>query len=48
MGAVKLNFDGSCFGRPGPLDVGGIIRNHGGTILRIYSGPAGRGFQVCH
>eukprot|EP00268_Persea_americana_P065005 TRINITY_DN8614_c0_g1_i4.p1 TRINITY_DN8614_c0_g1~~TRINITY_DN8614_c0_g1_i4.p1 ORF type:complete len:144 (-),score=24.76 TRINITY_DN8614_c0_g1_i4:84-515(-) len=40
IGALKLSFDGSAKGNPSMAGVGGVIRNHEGSILLSYSGPA--------
>eukprot|EP00268_Persea_americana_P034085 TRINITY_DN3370_c1_g2_i3.p1 TRINITY_DN3370_c1_g2~~TRINITY_DN3370_c1_g2_i3.p1 ORF type:complete len:167 (+),score=20.75 TRINITY_DN3370_c1_g2_i3:1551-2051(+) len=39
LGALKLNFDGSALGNPGPAGVGGVIRNEEGYTILSYSGP---------
>lgn len=40
---VKLNFDGSSLGNPGPSGIGGVIRDEQGNLLAMYSGPVGVG-----
>eukprot|EP00253_Pinus_taeda_P036043 PITA_36043 len=40
-GFLKLNFDGASRGNPGPAGIGGVIRNHKGEILYIYSPALG-------
>jgi len=37
VGFLKLNFDGASRGNPGLAGIGGVIRNHEGEILHIYS-----------
>ena len=41
---VKLNFDGCALGAPRQLGIGGVIRDHQGSIIPAYSKPAGDGF----
>lgn len=38
---LKLNFDGASKGNPGSVGIGGIIRDHSGKILHIYSKALG-------
>eukprot|EP00253_Pinus_taeda_P026308 PITA_26308 len=38
---LKINFDGASRGNPGPAGIGGVVRNHGGEILYIYSQALG-------
>eukprot|EP00253_Pinus_taeda_P011321 PITA_11321 len=40
-GFLKLNFDGASRGNPGLAGIGGVIRNHRGEILYIYSQALG-------
>ncbi|KAG9441971.1 hypothetical protein H6P81_017825 [Aristolochia fimbriata] len=40
-GCIKLNFDGSSQGNPGPAGFGGVFRDHEGNILLTYAGPLG-------
>jgi len=42
-GFLKLNFDGASRGNPDPIGIGGIIWNHEGEILHIYSKALGEG-----
>ncbi|XP_019055746.1 PREDICTED: uncharacterized protein LOC109115811 [Nelumbo nucifera] len=42
-GFVKLNFDGSSMGNPGPSGIGGVLRNEEGMIISLFSGPIGLG-----
>ena len=37
VGLVKLNFDGCFLGNLGQLGIGGVIRNHLGTVVGAYS-----------
>jgi ribonuclease HI len=34
---LKLNFDGAVKGNPGVAGAGGVIKDNGGTIIRIYT-----------
>ena len=36
-GAVKLNFDGHALGTPKKLGIGGLIRDHEGLVIKVYS-----------
>jgi hypothetical protein len=38
---IKLNFDGATKGNLGVAGAGGVIRDSGGTILRLYAGSIG-------
>ncbi|XP_077239686.1 uncharacterized protein LOC143880579 [Tasmannia lanceolata] len=38
LGMLKINFDGACFGNPGPAGVGGLCRDE---IPWVFSGPIG-------
>lgn len=40
---LKLNFDGSSLGNPGPLGMGGTIYDASGTCIVAFSGPLGYG-----
>ncbi|XP_073262649.1 uncharacterized protein [Populus alba] len=37
----KWNVDGSSLGKPGPSGIGGVLRNHHGILLGIFSSPVG-------
>lgn len=37
VGGLKLNFDGAYRGNPRMAGIGGVIRNHEGEIIHIYS-----------
>ena len=37
----KLNFDGAAKGNPGPVGIGGVIRNSEGSILGVFWGVIG-------
>ncbi|XP_077232068.1 uncharacterized protein LOC143866141 [Tasmannia lanceolata] len=41
QGVLKINFDGACFGNPGPAGVGGLCRDDAGKILWSFWGPLG-------
>ncbi|XP_077228667.1 uncharacterized protein LOC143861667 [Tasmannia lanceolata] len=41
LGMLKINFDGACFGNPGPAGVGGLCCDEFGEILWAFSGPIG-------
>ena len=41
FGLLKLNFDGSSLGNPGPGGFGCVIRDHNGLVLRYVAGPLG-------
>ncbi|XP_073261506.1 uncharacterized protein [Populus alba] len=38
---LKWNVDGSSFSKPGPSGIGGVLRNHHGHVLGMFSVPAG-------
>jgi ribonuclease HI len=40
-GFIKLNFDGASKGNPGLAGAGGVIRDSGGIIIRLYVGSIG-------
>ncbi|XP_077219625.1 uncharacterized protein LOC143853779 [Tasmannia lanceolata] len=40
-GHLKLNFDGSSFGNPGPAGIGGVHRDELGIVAWAYAGPIG-------
>jgi hypothetical protein len=40
-GFLKLNFDGATKGNPGVAGAGGVIRDSGGNIIRLYTGSMG-------
>jgi ribonuclease HI len=40
-GFLKLNFDGAEKGNPGMTGMGGVIRDSGGNIIRLYVGSLG-------
>lgn len=42
-GKMKLNFDGSAIGNPGPSRFRGIIRNENGQVVLVMCGPLGEG-----
>ena len=37
----KWNVDGSSLGKPGPSGIGGVLQNHHGILLGIFSSPVG-------
>jgi hypothetical protein len=39
--SFKWNVDGSSLGKPGPLGIGGVLRNYNGILLVIFSLPVG-------
>jgi hypothetical protein len=41
LGFLKLNFDGVTKGNPGVAGMGGVIRDSGGNIIRLYAGSMG-------
>jgi hypothetical protein len=41
LGFLKLNFDGVEKGNPGVAGMGGVIRDSGGNIIRLYAGSMG-------
>jgi hypothetical protein len=41
-GSLKLNFDGAEKGNPGMTGMGGVIRDSGGNIIRLYAGSMGK------
>ncbi|XP_077252938.1 uncharacterized protein LOC143892304 [Tasmannia lanceolata] len=41
VGLVKLNFDGSSLGNPGPAGIGGILRDCTGAVIKAFSDPIG-------
>eukprot|EP00253_Pinus_taeda_P022878 PITA_22878 len=43
VGFLKLNFNGASRGNPELAGIGGVIRNHNGEILYIYSQALGEG-----
>lgn len=38
---LKWNVDGSSLGKPGPSGIGGVLRNHHGHVLGMFSVPVG-------
>ncbi|XP_077215580.1 uncharacterized protein LOC143850200 [Tasmannia lanceolata] len=40
-GFIKLNFDGSCFGNPGPAGIGGLSKDSRGGVSWAFAGPLG-------
>lgn len=46
MGFVKLKFDGRSLGNPGQLRIGGLLRDHFGTVVRAFSKLAGQGLVI--
>ncbi|XP_019053610.1 PREDICTED: uncharacterized protein LOC109114826 [Nelumbo nucifera] len=43
LGCIKMNFDGSSEGNPGPSGVGGVFRDENGKVIALFSGPIGNG-----
>lgn len=43
LGFVKLNFDGSSYGNPGPSMYGSVIRDHLGKVICVVAGPIAHG-----
>jgi hypothetical protein len=41
-GFLKLNFDGATKGNPGMTRMGGVIRDSGGNIIRLFAGSMGK------
>lgn len=41
MGVIKLNFDGSAMGNPGPSRSGGVLRDNMGVHILSFSVPSG-------
>ncbi|XP_077240356.1 uncharacterized protein LOC143881253 [Tasmannia lanceolata] len=41
QGLLKVNFDGSSLGNPGPASIGGLCRDALGEVLWSFSGPLG-------
>ncbi|XP_077241786.1 uncharacterized protein LOC143882203 [Tasmannia lanceolata] len=41
-GYLKINFDGSSLGNPGPAGIGGLARNSAGVVSWAFAGPIGR------
>ncbi|XP_077212826.1 uncharacterized protein LOC143847935 [Tasmannia lanceolata] len=41
QGFMKLNFDGSRLGNPGPTGIGGLLRNELGEVICASVGPIG-------
>jgi len=39
--SFKWNVDGSSLGKPGPLGIGGVLRNYNGILFGIFSLPVG-------
>ncbi|KAJ6921734.1 hypothetical protein NC652_015617 [Populus alba x Populus x berolinensis] len=39
--SFKWNVDGSSIEKPGPFEIGGVLRNHHGILLGIFSMPIG-------
>ncbi|RVW98432.1 Cation-chloride cotransporter 1 [Vitis vinifera] len=46
IGLIKLNFDGSFLGNFDQMGIGGVIRDHSGTVLRAFSSQAGVGLAI--
>ncbi|XP_077251403.1 uncharacterized protein LOC143890566 [Tasmannia lanceolata] len=40
-GFLKLNFDWSSLGNPGPAGIGGVLRNDRGELIWAFAGPIG-------
>jgi ribonuclease HI len=38
---LKWNVDRSSPGKPGPAGIGGVLRDHNGLLLRLFSIPVG-------
>lgn len=36
-GVLKFNMDGAARGKPGPAGIGGVLRNHLGSISVVFS-----------
>jgi len=41
VNSFKWNVDGSSLGKPGPSRIGGVLRNHHGHLLGVFSVPVG-------
>nr|XP_034889198.1 uncharacterized protein LOC118029425 [Populus alba] len=41
INSLKWNVDGSSLGKPGPSGIGGVLRNHHGHLLGMFSVPFG-------
>ena len=41
INSFKWNMDGSFLGKPGPSGIGGVLQNHHGHLLGIFSLPVG-------
>jgi ribonuclease HI len=41
INSFKWNMDGSFLGKPGPSGLGGVLQNHHGHLLGIFSLPVG-------
>ncbi|XP_077242381.1 uncharacterized protein LOC143882877 [Tasmannia lanceolata] len=41
-GYLKINFDGSSLGNPGPAGIGGLAKNSAGVVSWAFAGPIGR------
>jgi len=41
INSLKWNVDGSSLGKPGPSGIGGVLRNHHGHLLGMFSVPVG-------
>lgn len=40
---IKINTDGRALKNPGKIGAGGILRDHTGKILMVYTSPLGEG-----
>ena len=40
---IKINTDGKALKNPGKIGAGGILRDHTGKILMVYTSPLGEG-----
>jgi ribonuclease HI len=41
INSLKWNMDGSSIGKSGPSRIGGVLRNHHGHLLGMFSIPVG-------
>jgi ribonuclease HI len=41
INSLKWNVDGSSIGKLGPSGIGGVLRNHHGHLLGMFSVPVG-------
>ena len=40
-GVLKFNVDGATRGKPGPMGIGGVLRNNSGVVLFMFSKRVG-------